>query len=335
MTPTRVRAAIAALAVVLIGSVAAAIIGSDTNDEPTWDRPFAATSIWYRKVPNDADLVDAELPEAENILLDRVLLRRLRADDPDRPVLQPGSWTHRCSGTEETGTSVPIPDDWIVSDAKRRDDGGFDTPNNVAAFLLPDGRTIEYLNGVARCQKGGPLFAYRTGEKRFDTGTLGADGRLGSHGGSRLSPLGGAIRPGELSGNGAVDHTLDLLVWARHLHFGGSRDQAFRWPAESADSYASASTYQGTNPALRMGSLLALPRSVSPRSLGIETDVGEKLFRAMQDYGGYVTDDSGWDAYMLSVDEAAIGSFEWGSAEEADLNRIMAAVHVVDDNAPR
>jgi hypothetical protein len=293
-------------------------------------RPFSSTSIWNMPIGSNAHYVPAGLPYAGAMGLDKMLLRRLSALDPTRPLIRPGAWRNRCSGTISTGVSMSIPDTWIVPDAYQRPDGSWNTPNNTAALLMPDGRTLLNTNAVARCTTGGPIFGWQTGNPAIDRTDLYGDGRLGSHGGSKLSGIGGAIRPGELSGGAPIRHALDLLVWGKHLHWGGD---GFRWPAVAADSYAS-TTYTGTNAELQMGSLLAIPPWVTAAQVGITTTVGTALFTAMQDYGGYVTDDSGWDANYLSVDEAAAGTFAWGAAEQADMKRIIQASHVVANNAP-
>jgi hypothetical protein len=80
--------------------------------------------------------------------------------------------------------------------------------------------------------------------------------------------------------------------------------------------------------------LLAIPPWMTASSLGVSTPVGLKLFAAMQDYGGYVTDDSAWATNYISVDQAAIGTFAWGGAEEAEMKRIIEAAHVVVNNGP-
>ena len=298
-----------------------------------WLRPFASTSIWNMPVGSRARYVDAQIPEAAHAALDRTLLVKTRASDPSVPHRRPGSWTNRCSGTSSSGYRVHLPPSWIVPDARQRPDGGWNTPNNVGAFLQPDGRTVFNTNGVARCSSGGAVFGYVTSDKAVDLVDLYGDGRFGSHGASRLSGLGGSIRPGELTGTAPIQHALDVVIWAKYLHYGGSRQTSYRWPAANADAYASPTTYRGRIPAVKMGALLALPPSVTPASLGIRTSVGQKLFAAMRDYGAYVTDDAAWDAHYLSVDSAAVSTFPWGSAEQADFNRIVAATHVVDNNA--
>jgi len=52
---------------------------------------------------------------------------------------------------------------------------------------------------------------------------------------------------------------------------------------------------------LVMGSLLAIPTWVSPEKLGLTTSAGKEVFYAMQDYGAYVVDDSGWDYNYINV----------------------------------
>jgi hypothetical protein len=290
-----------------------------------WLRPFSSTSIWNTPLGSDAQYVDADIPEAGHAGLDEAILLRLSAEDPAQPLLLPGSWDHRCSGNEPTGVMVNIPDDLLIEDAD-----GSQTPNHTAAFLLPDGRTLLNTNAVARCEHGGPIFGWQTNIPEIDQTDLYGDGRVGAHGGSLLSGIGGAIRPGELSGDAPIQHALDLLVWSEHLSWDGG---GHRWPAERADAYAQ-ERYSGSNPDVQMGSLLAIPPSMTASDLRLDTEVGRKLFEAMQDYGGYVTDDAGWDAVYVAVDRAAVGTFAWGEEEEEDLIAIVAAADVVVNNGP-
>jgi len=55
-----------------------------------------------------------------------------------------------------------------------------------------------------------------------------------------------------------------------------------------------------------MGSLLAIPTWVSPEKLGLTTSAGKEVFYAMQDYGAYVVDDSGWDYNYINVESAEV-----------------------------
>ena len=324
------------------GSVAGISTISGTNDAAAsvlltardpWLRPFASTSIWNMPIGSAARYVPAQLrPARHGVGLDRALLVRTRATDPRRAVLQPGHWRHRCSGRVPTGLTVNVPDSFVVPDARTDAEGGWITPNNVAAFLQPDGRTLVNVNAVARCDPSGPVFGYATGSRSLDVTDLYGDGILGAHGASRLSALGGAIRKGELSDAAPIRHALDVIVSSTYLSYGTAK--GYRWPARGADAYASPETYTGTVPDLRMGSLLAVPPSVTPEQLGLTSHVARKVFAALRDYGGYVTDDAGWDYHYLTVDTAAVGTFPWTRTEQAEVNRVFGALSVVANNAP-
>lgn len=314
--------------------VAAALVVVDRRDSrDPWKRPFRSDSIWNTPIGSRAEYVPAGLPVAEHgTSFDRVYLLRSDADDPLRDLVNPGSWTERCSGTEPTGRSLQVPDDLLISDAQQQVDGeGFHTPNNGLVLLRPDGRFADNTNGVARCDTGGAVFGYSSGDSDIDVTDIYGDGLLGSHGASRLNWLGGTLREGELEGEEPIQHVLDLVVWARHLSYVGG---GHRWPAADADSYASAQTYTGTNLDLRMGSLVALPTDVTPEGLQVSSAAGRKLFAALQDYGAYITDDAAWDHHYLAAEASAYEGTGWGQEESDELNRMVSALSVVVNNSP-
>ncbi len=76
------------------------------------------------------------------------------------------------------------------------------------------------------------------------------------------------------------------------------------WSADCHDSYATSgnNAYGGTNPNLKTGTLLTIPKNMTAESLGITTQVGKKLFYALQDYGCYIADDSAWSCYVFSAE---------------------------------
>ena len=115
----------------------------------------------------------------------------------------------------------------------------------------------------------------------------------------------------------------------------------WRWPARAADAYA-AKEYKGTNPAVVMGSLLALKPDATAERLGIRTAPGRKLFHVLQDYGAYFTEDAHWDAWDLVVERDAEKEFErmhgfsMKSATWRDeINRLVIVLHVIDNNGPQ
>lgn len=305
----------------------------DTADgRDPWLWPFATDSIWNTPIGSDARYVDAGLGAAGYTGIDREHFFVVSADDPVRPVYRYASWSDRCGGTEPLG-EIRLPDELVVPDAAPPT-----TPNNPTTLLQPDGRTVLQLNGFARCEAGGPAYGVL-----YDPVDLYGDGIPGAHGGSGMSAIGGSIRSGELTADTPIRHALKVNLWAeRLLYFDGSRP-GYRWPALQADSYASPTTYGGDNPALVLGSLLAIPPGIDAADLGLTTDVGRKLFAAMRDYGVYVVDDSAWDAHDLSIEagvedevRAAYGlelSAEAGALHD-DLNRLYGALSVVDNNAP-
>jgi hypothetical protein len=190
-------------------------------------------------------------------------------------------------------------------------------------------------NVTARCVPGGPLYGSWFGES-----DIYGDGIRGGHGGSAMSSIGGSIRKGELLNNQPIRHALKIDLWGEWLHYNpSSPTPGFRWPAALADSGAP-NQYKGSNPALVMGSLLAIPPNVTEQSLGLTTKTGKKIFKAMQDYGAYVVDDSGWDYNYLCIEQSAQVEYETttgrsidkDTAFQADFAKIIGAVKVVNNN---
>lgn len=299
-----------------------------TPSRDPWQRPFTSTSIWNMPIGADAEYVPANLPYTERQLIEHSFLLRTTTADPVQPILRTTSWRNRCDNPGETGRSLHLPDGWTPLSVE-----GTKTPNNPGVFLQPDGRTLVNVSAMERCDPTGPLFAQWPQSKMHVTDLYG-DGRYGAHGGSNLSELGGAIRPGELTGDEPIRHALDLLIWSEHLFWGGATESSFRWPASRSDAYAGPDRYRGDNPELVMGSLLAIPPDMTAEDLGIETAVGRKLFDALQDHGAYVTDDSAWDATYLGVDSEAIGTFEWNDDTVDDMADMVMALHVVANSGP-
>ena len=254
----------------------------------------------------------------------------------------PPTWgPGRCTGTTpqqqaqwhpEASQPLNIPYDLIIPDATPTF-----TPNGSAQILKPDGHTLESFTTLTRCEKGGPLYGDWFGEQ-----DIYGDGIDGGHGASGMSSIGGTIRPGELFNDAPIGHALKMDVWGNWLHYNSSSPTpGRRWPARQADANAP-NQYLGSNPALVMGSLLAIPPGVTAESLGLKSDVGKKIFQAMQDYGAYIVDDSGFDYNFLCLDRDADQEytqrtgyyFNDDPALEADFAKIITAVKVVDNNAP-
>src|SRR6478672_5614739 len=135
-------------------------LASSPTTRDKWLWPFSQDSIWNLPIGSDAQYSPANLPQAARSSVDKDLLFIIPASSPIRPLYDPGSWTNRCSGTKTyENLSILIPDDLIVPDAINFLVKYY-TPNNAAALLQPDGRTIIQLEPMARCVKGGPVYGY-------------------------------------------------------------------------------------------------------------------------------------------------------------------------------
>ncbi len=308
--------------------VVQAVSSAEERRDP-WLWPFASDSIWNHPIGSEARYVSAGLKPEGGFAIDVEILLRVAPDAPERPLFAPKSWETRSGGTQHL-PPVRINDQDTVPDAQR-----WWTPNFCAALLMPDNRTVRHLAPLCRPEPGGPVFAFD-----FGTTDLFGDGIRGSHGASRMSALGGSVRLGELTGAEPIRHALKCCVFAnRYCYFGDDR-KGYRWPAAGADSYADKETYGGSNRAVVMGSLLALPPNVDLSRL--QTPVGRKLAAAMRDYGCYIVDDAAHDVFYLcaerGVEEEAEEKFgrklaQWPELLQ-DIHFLLPMLAVVDNNAP-
>jgi hypothetical protein len=338
-------------------------------------QPFSCDSIWNMPIGSNAVYVPAGIVYRTDtngglgtvIRFDEDWYYVTQASDPAVPWYSPFGFDTHCSGqfpnqsenapAISTGT-IKVPNDFLF--APQVTDPVFDTPNNPAAFLQPDGSTLIQMQPLARCEAGGPVYGYAAWN--FPAGTwesIYGTGIYGGHFGSGLSSIGGALRVGELRpGSGPVRHALKLeLAGTLYYYWSVQENRGYRWPADREDFCASSEprdpnnpacqdSYLGTNPALRPGSLLAIPPNVTEASLNLETEPGRILFRTLQDYGGYIADDSGGDAFQTAVEGGFPEQFwaDWGyswdldnaqsTAFGRDMVKLYTALYVVDNNGP-
>ena len=325
------------LAVILMTAAAFCLMwgpsteAGEVQKRDPWLWPFSSLSIWNMPIGSHAEFTPASLPESKYIGCDVEWHIRTRAEDPVYPVYSPSTWERRWPGDVKLG-ELRIPDDLIIPDAEPPH-----TPNACAAFLMPDGRTVRQLEPACR-SKPEPRIV---GWLHADDQDLYGEGIKGTHYGSGLSAIGGSIRKGELLASEPMRHALKLNVWGKHLYYGEHRP-GFRWPADRCDAKAR-QHYLGQNPSLVMGTLLAIPPQLTPEQLAVKSEVGRKIFHALQDYGAYVSDDSGWDAYDLCVERgvpddvhARYGyslSGEHGVLVE-EMKRMVKALMIVENNGP-
>ena len=346
---------------------ATATLGSSSS-APCRDRflqPFSQASIWNTAIGANASYVPAGLftgagpllsPPA-NIHNDQDWVLRATASDPLVDWIDDsGNFPGLCTAQGPLApVKLPFPAD-VATDCVGN--------NNGAGVLMPDNITLIQMQPLYVAQAGGPIRAwYHTGAPQpfpWEISILG-DGALGAHGGSGLSSFGGAIRLGELlPGAPPIAHALKLEFWAHAFYFFNwtSRDYAscFTWPAVGCDSYwdsTSGSGYNGTNPLLKPGALLAVPPAALPPLLTLHP-VASRVAQALADYGGYVVDDTGsraggaalcmeagvsaelQRAYGVSVriEDPLRPAPGQGAALYEDLVAVFRALAVVANNGP-
>lgn len=292
-----------------------------TRDKMKW--PFASTSPWNMPIGNGAVFVPAGLQTEGQITVDTDYIY---TSGTGRALYLNGTWPAQCNGATFY-TNVLIPDGALIPT-------GPGTPNNPFASVLADGRTIIQANPAARCSGTGPVYAGWAAP----TVDIYGQGLPGGHGGSGLSSIGGALRLGELTSTNSIRHALKVNVECSQ--YCSPTNNGYRWPAFHADSYW-ASVYGGSIPAMRMGSLLALPPSVDIVTMGLQTAPGRKLAWTLQNYGAYVVDDTGWDVYALDAEQGVDSEFQsfygfsmWASSGPwyDDVMLIFRSLSVVDNN---
>ena len=323
-----------------------------TRDPYLW--PFSATSIWNMPIGSNANYVPAnlEMPTAKMLTLDEDLI----VFTPDEPNMNL-YWSSVLWGTGDRCTpnqpltlqgSVPIPQSFVVSPTTW--DGT--KPNAGIAVLLKDKHTIWQSQPFAHCSNGSDA---TTGYVYSNNQDIYGDGYYGSHGGSRLSVLGGSIRVNELTPtSGPIRHAIKMNLCGKKNLYYDALNKGFRWPALAADAAASTNygSLRTTAPQTecRMGALMAIPSTITIASMGLESEPGRILAQALQDYGGYVVDDTGWDVFAIETEWGPNGRFRdvfkinWGydfvlSMSQAtstiwgrDIVKIYKALNIVTNN---
>jgi hypothetical protein len=322
---------------------------TSSGSRDPYKQPFSSQSIWNMPIGSEAEYVHARIQPAlaHGMTIDEDLII-MTPNAPTVAVYQNNAgWDRnksRCTIDGGLLFDAPIPDDFVVSP----DTWDGLTPNSGLAVLLRDGRTIKQTQPFARCEAG------KNGTSRymFDDEDLYGAGYYGAHGATKLSAIGGALRVGELvPGAGPIPHVLKVNIYAAKNVYFDAATQGFRWPAKSADSYASRRYGMEGRPVkeCRMGALLALPADMNLDDLELQTEPARMLAQAFQDYGAYLVDDTAWDVYAIVTEWGPQGrvkeEFEsvWGfsmstsdqnSAWAKDMRTIFTNLHVVVNNAP-
>lgn len=313
-----------------------------------WRWPFDSTSIWNMPIGSDAEYTDIDMVPTRGVGMDARHFLELDLSHPEREVIGFDVFAPeagRCSGTTDmNGLTVHIPDTFIVADVFSGSQYGV-TPNAAFVFLMPDRQNVWNGPSIARCQNGGPLYMRsfqkwpnnRIHEDIFGDGVTNS----GGHGASSMSGLGGTIRKGDFSDSEPIRHAIKINPSSMHLFYSASIP-GYRWPAIRADNYA-AGSYTGENPALVMGSLLAVPPGVTAQQLGIRTEPARKILFTLQNYGAYICEDAGprWDVFDFVCEAGVEAEFEnaFGFSMDSqlwedDILKIAAELKVIGNNGP-
>lgn len=240
-------------------------------------------------------------------------------------------------------------------------------------MLQPDNKTVIQTQPAYRCTPGGPLLSKSGANPHVgcpqphpltvDITSDGPETALGAHGGSGLSAVGGVIRLHEIPAEAPpIRHALKLELYAHQYYYGGGASKKTKlqqpsvanggrtqyvWPATGSDGYTWATcqpgarclAYNGTNPHLAPGPLLALPEAVAATLRpALQTEPARRIADAFRDYGGYIVDDTASDSASLSWEAGANEVFARaynleldtaGGPWYQDLVAIFQALHIV------
>lgn len=306
-------------------------------------QPFASDSIWNHPIGDQAVYVPAQLMRSR--IFGVFAEEEIIVLSPDAPLTavyeNHADWE---KGADRSTHDGPIIDHLPIPSLFTTHGHIPGTPNHAASVLRADGRTLHHSQPFTRAKAGAPATSHYV----WPDSDIYGDGIIGAHGGSGLSALGGTIRLGELVPDGHIAHALKIVMSSKYFSCIDDGTVGYRWPATKADGHVSIWTYRGSQPALQMGSLLALKPNFTISSL--RTEPARIIARALRDYGCYVCDSSGWDAYYLAYEWSPRGRVcsefkqHWGHdlvmkdlrhPWSQDMAMIIESLHVIDDNAPQ
>ncbi len=270
-----------------------------SGERDPWLWPFSRASIWNMPIGSDAKFVSTNFERSREFSADGCYLLVTNKNDEYLEIREEGMSNRWPSNWESLRCfkSTYWPTGFTISKNSNM--------NDCSTILQPDGRTYLQMQPTCRHEAdsthviGHVKYANR---KEYDVFDIYDTGELGSHWGSGLSAIGGTIRLGELIGDEPMRHALKLNVWADKYLYWDETNKGFVWPADRSDTKSNS---KGINPYLQEGSLLAIPKSVSMDSLGLKTEIGKKIFFALQNYGCYIVDDTTRDCFSLSIDYEA------------------------------
>ncbi len=276
-----------------------------------WLWPFGPKSEWNTPLGSGATFAGPDAP----------ITRDLHAGGA---IIHAGEWSHPLYLARESDPVVDIYDKennrhfraHVPPNA--RPDPKSDAHMYVVA---PDKHSVIEMYATKPTSGGGWTTARAFQVNLYGSGTHLTDGKYPGVRAMDASGFGGLIRAWELR-QGRIPHAITFLLPPDRLTHGPV------WPSARED-YWGFRDYKGHVP---IGALAAIPPDVDIASLGLSRG-GQTLAHALQDYGAYCDDSSGYAGITLSAEGAAEGS-----SELADMRRDFPRLHVlmlpVTNNTP-
>ena len=335
--------------------------------------PFSEDSLWKRKIPANAIYEEV----GEGILVPVAGATNSRAptnidldivsvcyDDPTQTEALVGivdnagySFPYRATSVNTIGTINNVQYSRHLSHNACSSLSWKPGGNALFAIINPQTGRVDTGGAAWRCA-GGPLLNYLKDEPSSHNNIVDNNGSESVPGrASRLSPLGGLVREGELL-NG-IDHAVAIAMpQVSFYRDGDDRTSTYVWPANDSDNswHDGQRAYQGSDEHYKMGSLVALKPGVAD-DLQLETLEGQNLAKAAEEYGMYIVDSSGiadiakgeQPTMTFAIEDRAalndlgvvvspytglsIGTVHVdGEAFKRDLLKIIRSLHVISNN---
>lgn len=314
------------------------------RDSRLW--PFLPTSIWNTPIGSGAIFHDpgifrSPFPLPFNFFSDDDYFIVTTNNDPPTPWYDQGWWGDpdgeaHCNIIGKFVDNILFPVNLTV-----RDFGN----NNAAALLQPDNHTIINTQPLYRCMPGSPVLSLLKQGVLAKDDIVWGNGTWGAHGGSGLSSIGGTIRLGELlPDTPPIRHAVKLQLDAVLYYY--DQRPGYVWPALTCDGYAfdlnDSHHYGGKDKYLSPGALLAIPSNIT---IQLNTIPGRKLLFTLQNYGGYISDDTYGNRGTIGTEHGVTDEFQAtygypfnsgpqgpGAAWYTDMLTLFQALHVVINN---
>lgn len=299
--------------------------------------PFSSTSVWNLPIANSATFEAITDPATTSLLKSTGVNVWVNQSGYSHPIYQ-------------ASYGDPVTD--CIVGAKPALNGSFHAPADAIPatgndrhfhVIDPEGHYVHETYQAVRNSSTAMTAS------RHHTIDLFGDG-VGPYNGVRAyggSAIGGIIRAWEVDPThpnytGVISHAIaGALDGSQMLYIAGGADdydhqtgywrgRGYVWPATEQDGTASGG-YTGNVP---MGGYYAIPPSVDLATLGLATNSAIMLARALQDYGGYVTDGTTATFCIASVEVGAPPDFraELVSNNASDLKKIRNQLRIVTNN---